>query len=60
MLGVVGTLEFDVNLRFQDILGFNLLINLNKEERILVKCFLDDYACNDEGIHHLFRVDEGV
>jgi hypothetical protein len=39
---------------------FELLITLDKEERILAKSFLDDYAYGDEGINHLIRVDDGI
>ena len=60
MLIADDTLEYDVNQSLQDILGFELLITFNKEERELAKNFLDDYAYEDWGNNHFIRVDDGI
>ena len=60
MLIADDTLEYDVNQSLQDILGFELLITFNKEERELAKNFLDDYAYEDWGINRFIRVDDGI
>ena len=60
MLDIEDIIGYDMNHSIQDILGFELLVTLDKEERVLAKNFLDDYAYGDEGINHLIRVDDGI
>jgi hypothetical protein len=60
MLNAEDTIKYGVNCSLQDILGFELLITLNKEERKLAKNFLDDYAYVDWGPNQFIRVDDGI
>ena len=43
-----------------EVLGFNYLITLDKEERSFIKDFLDDYATAGWGMYPIVRVGDGL